>query len=112
MNDAINDEWVRRLPHAVNYAHLGIHAGDERGRDDLQALFGRADEVRAEGIVSVDVLYRVASAHVVLGDVERALELLEDCVRRGWRHAWWARHDWNWRRLAGDARYDALLARG
>lgn len=112
VNDAINDEWVWRLPHAVNYAHLRIDAGDERGRDDLLALLGRAEEVRAGGIVNVDVLYWVASAHAVLGDGQRALDVLEDCVRRGWRHAWWARHDWNWRRLAGDARYDSLLARG
>jgi hypothetical protein len=71
----------------------------------------RAEEVRAEGIVSVDVLYWEASAHAVLGESEQALDRLDEAVTRGWRHAWWARHDWNWAGLADDSRFRELLAR-
>ena len=110
--DLINDEWVWRLPHVVNHAHLRIAAGDEAGRDTLRELCARAGEMRAEGIVNADALYWVASAHAVLGDEERALEVLEEAVTTGWRHAWWARHDWNWSGLAGDTRLRDLLARG
>ena len=46
------------------------------------------------------------------GEKERALEILEEAVRRGWRHAWWARHDWNWSGLRDNQRYRDLLARG
>lgn len=111
INDLINDEWVWRLPHVVSHAHLRIAAGDERGRGTLGELLARAEEVRAEGVVNVDVLYWVASAHAVLGDEERALEVLAKAVTGGWRHTWWASHDWNWSRLADDSRYRDLLVR-
>jgi TolB-like protein/lipopolysaccharide biosynthesis regulator YciM len=112
INDLIADEWVWRLPHVVNHAHLRLAAGDARGRDTLRELMTRADEVRAEGIVSVDVLYWVASAHAVLGESERALDRLDEAVTRGWRHSWWARHDWNWAGFADDPRLQDLLERG
>jgi len=111
INDLVADDWVWRLPHVVNHAHLRLTAGDARGRDTLRALMARADEVRAEGIVSVDALYWVASAHAALGEGEQALERLEEAVTRGWRHAWWARHDWNWAGLADDSRFRDLLVR-
>lgn len=112
INDLVNDEWVWRLPHVVNYAHLRILGGDASGRGDLQALIARAEELRADGIVNVDAEYWVASAHVVMGETARALEILEEALGRGWRHAWWARHDWNWASLEGNPRYRELLARG
>ncbi len=112
INDLVNDEWVWRLPHVVNHAHLRMAAGDERGRDALQLLIARAEEMRAEGIVNVDALYWVASAHAVMGEDDRALNVLEEAVRRGWRHAWWARHDWNWSVLGNDPRFRDLLVRG
>jgi tetratricopeptide (TPR) repeat protein len=112
VNDLVNDDWVWRLPHVVNHAHLLIEAGDERGRDTLRTLVARADEIRADGIVSVDALYWVASAHAVLGESEQALDRLEEAGTRGWRHAWWARHDWNWSALADERRFRNLLARG
>jgi TolB-like protein/Tfp pilus assembly protein PilF len=112
INDLITDEWVWRLPHVVNHAHLRIAAGDERGRGTLRELLSRAEELRAEGIVNADVLYWTASAHAVMGGKDRALEILEEAVQRGWRHAWWARHDWNWSDLVDDPRYQDLLARG
>jgi TolB-like protein/Tfp pilus assembly protein PilF len=112
INDLINDEWVWRLPHVVNHAHLRMEAGDERGRDALLDLVERTEELRAEGIVNVDALYWVASAYAVMGENARAFEVLEEAVIRGWRHAWWARHDWNWAALRDDSRYRDLLARG
>jgi hypothetical protein len=48
----------------------------------------------------------------VLGQRERALAQLEDAQRRGWRHTWWARRDWNMQSLADDPHYRALLERG
>jgi len=111
INDLIADDWVWRLPHVVNHAHLRLAAGDAHGRDTLRELVTRADEVRAEGIVSVDALYWVASAHAVMGESEQALDRLDEAVTRGWRHAWWARHDWNWAGVADDSRFRDLLAR-
>jgi hypothetical protein len=48
----------------------------------------------------------------VIGPRERALQRLEEAIERGWRHAWWARHDWNISSLAEDSRYLTLLERG
>jgi TolB-like protein/Tfp pilus assembly protein PilF len=112
VNDLINDEWVWCLPHVVNYAHLRLAAGDERGRDALQELLDGAEAVLAQGVINVDVLYWIASTRAVMGQKELALQLLEQAVQQGWRHAWWARHDWNWAALAGDSRFLDLLARG
>ncbi|HEX9207650.1 MAG TPA: tetratricopeptide repeat protein [Steroidobacteraceae bacterium] len=108
----VNDDWVWCLPHVVNHAHLRIATGDAHGTDSLRELLRRAEEVIAEGIVNVDVLYWMASARVLMGARDQALDLLEQAVTQGWRHAWWARHDWNWTDLADDARFRDLLARG
>ena len=86
--------------------------GDAAGRAALEDLLTALAEITSQGIVNMDALYWGASAHAVLGDRERALAQLEDAIRGGWRHAWWARHDWNMRSLADDSRYQDLLARG
>ena len=112
INGLINDEWVWCLPHVVNDAHLRLDAGDEQARETLRELLGSAEAVLAQGVVSVDVLYWIASAHAVMGEAELALRVLEQAVQQGWRHAWWARHDWNWAALAGEPRLRDLLARG
>jgi tetratricopeptide (TPR) repeat protein len=111
IDDVINDEWVWRLPHCVNHAHLRIAAGEDSGRRDLERLLALLQEVESQGIVNVDALYWAVAAHSVLGRPERAIRLLADAIRRGWRHAWWARRDWNLAGLANDARYREELAR-
>ena len=111
INDVINDDWVWRLPHVVNHAHLRLASGDEGGRAMLEELLAHAASLRAEGIVNADVLYWVATARAVLGERERALECLEEALRRGWRQAWWARCDWNWSGHADDGPFRALLER-
>jgi tetratricopeptide (TPR) repeat protein len=111
INDLVNDEWVWRLPHVVNYAHLRKDAGDSGWQEGLHQLIARVDELSAEGILNVDAQYLVASAHAVAGEHDRALDVLQQATERGWRHAWWARHDWNWASLRSDPRLNELLAR-
>jgi TolB-like protein/Tfp pilus assembly protein PilF len=111
IGDLINDDWIWRLPHLVNRGHLRVAAGDERGRAELEALLATCDEMGAQGIVNTYMQYWVASLHAVLGRRERALDVLDDAIRRGWRHAWWARHDWNMESLANDPSYRTLLER-
>ena len=110
--DVINDEWVWRLPHVVNHAHLRIMAGDDRGRLQLEQLLAHLEEIWSQGIVNVETLYWAVDADAVLGRHAQALAHLEAAIQRGWRHAWWARHDWNMQGLADDPRYADLLARG
>ena len=112
IDDAINDNWVWRLPHIVNHAQLRVVAGEESGRYDLEQLLVQLDEVRSQGIVNMDLSYWAVSAHAVLGRNDVALQRLDEAIDRGWRHAWWARHDWNMSSLAEDSRYRELLRRG
>jgi tetratricopeptide (TPR) repeat protein len=112
IRDVLNDEWIWRLAHVVNYAHLRIVAGEAAARRDLEDMLAQLRQVWDRGGVNVDTLYWAASAEAVLGRREPALRYLEDAVQRGWRHGWWARLDWNLDELAGDARFTMLLARG
>jgi tetratricopeptide (TPR) repeat protein len=111
IDDAINDNWVWLLPHIVNDAHLRIVAGEETGRHGLEQLLVQLEQVQSQGIVSTDLSYWAASAHAVLGRSDLALQRLDEAVGRGWRHAWWARHDWNMLSLKDDSRYGDLLLR-
>ena len=112
IDDTINDNWVWLLPHIVNDAHLRIVAGEETGRHGLEQLLVQLEQVQSQGIVSTDLSYWAACAHAVLGRSDLALQRLDEAVGRGWRHAWWARHDWNMLSLKDDSRYVDLLRRG
>jgi tetratricopeptide (TPR) repeat protein len=109
--DLLNDEWVWCLPHVVTRAHLRIAAGDERGRDELERLHDELEWFHADGIVNADMLYWAACAHAAAGKYDLALQRLEDAVRRGWRHAWWTRADWNLSAIADRPAFRELLTR-
>jgi hypothetical protein len=47
--DAINDNWVWRLPHIVNHAHLRVIAGEESGRHDLEQLLAQFEMSSLKG---------------------------------------------------------------
>ena len=112
IDDAINDNWVWRLPHIVSHAHLRVVAGEASGRHGLEQLLLQLEDVQSQGIVNMDLSYWAVSAHAVLGRNDVALQRLDAAIDRGWRHAWWARHDWNMSSLADDSRYRELLRRG
>jgi TolB-like protein/Flp pilus assembly protein TadD len=112
IDEILNDDWVWRLPHSITRAHLRLAAGDTaRGRAELEAFVGRAEELLAQGIVSGDVRYWTATAYLLLGDQERGIEHLRHAIDGGWRHAWWARLDWNLRAALQDERVAALVTR-
>jgi hypothetical protein len=110
--DVANDDWIWRMPHTLNLARLWIDAGDPRGREAARQMLTEIERVRGEGVVLGDLAYRAAAAHALLGQSDAALAELEEALRRGWRHAWWARLDGNLRALAGNRRYAALLESG
>jgi tetratricopeptide (TPR) repeat protein len=112
IRDVVNDEWIWRLPHVVNYAHLRLVLGDEGARRDLERLLEQLHDLWGQGVVNVETLYWAGSAELVLGREEAALRYFEDAVRRGWRHAWWASRDWNLTALAGNAHFAQVLEQG
>ena len=112
MDEVLNDDWIWRLPHSINRAHLRLVSGDDRGRHDLQQVLDEADRLWSQGLVSGEIRYWGATAYAVLGQSDRALQELEEAIRVGWRHAWWARLDWNLRNVESDSRLRGLLQRG
>ena len=111
IDEILNDDWVWRLPHWINRAHLRLEAGDPHGRADLEDYIAEAERVFAQGLVSGEIRYWTATAHGLLGQPDRAFAELESALRAGWRHAWWARLDWNLAPLRDDSRFQSWLAR-
>ena len=111
IDEILNDDWVWRLPHWLNRAHLRLEAGDERGRADLELWVARARSVAAQGLVSGEIQYWTAMACGLLGARDAAFEALEAALRAGWRHAWWVALDWNVATLRDDSRFAIWLAR-
>lgn len=89
------DDWVWRLPHVINRAHLQLRAGDRRGREELERLLEDLQDFADEGIKSPLARYWSASAIALLGRSEEARRLLAEARELGWRHQWWERLDWN-----------------
>lgn len=114
IGQVLQDDWVWRLPHTVTRAHLRMVRGEgERARQELREFIEAAKALHDEEAVwNGDVQYWAASAHALLGEVDRAVEVLRGAVDGGWRHAWWARLDWNLAGVRDDPRISALLQRG
>jgi TolB-like protein/tetratricopeptide (TPR) repeat protein len=110
LDEILNDDWIWRLPHSITRAHLRLEAGDhDRAREELQDFAGRAGRLFAQGIVSGEVRYWTATACLLLGRIEEGVSHLQVAVDGGWRHAWWARLDWNLRSAIADPRVAALV---
>lgn len=111
IDEILNDDWMWRMPHWINRAHLRIEAGDPRGSDELEQYIAEAERVGAEGLVHGDIRYYAATAHALLGQPDRALHALESALQVGWRHRWWVQLDWNLQGLQQDSRFADWLAR-
>jgi adenylate cyclase len=95
----VTDDWVWRLPHVINRAHLRLLAGDERGREELEQLLTGLREIADQGIISPLARYWAATASALLGRAGPANRLLDEARASGWSHEWWERLDWNARSL-------------
>ena len=98
--DLVTTDWVWRLPHVINRAHLRILAGDSSGEAELSQLLDQLDAIAAQGIVTPLASYWRASANAVLGRTDTAQSVLATAREQGWQHRWWERIDWNVRSLA------------
>jgi len=101
--DLITDQWIWRLPHVINRAHLWVKAGDARGRVELERVLADFAQIVKQGVVSPLARYWAATANAVLGRQQQARSLLAEARQEGWHHDWWDRQDWNLRSLETDA---------
>ena len=93
-------------------AHLRRMAGEHaRADEELRAFIAASGSLIGMEVWNGDVLYWAATAHALLGDLERAVATLRSAVDGGWRHVWWARLDWNLEEHRHDPRIAALLER-
>jgi TolB-like protein/Flp pilus assembly protein TadD len=112
-------------PRPINYGEFGwvffeaVHAlawsYQEAGLAEKSALILRnidqqLEKRQREGILheSHD-LFLYARNALLMGDHDRALDLLEQAVDAGWRDYYVQRHDPRWTVLSTDARYQALM---
>jgi tetratricopeptide (TPR) repeat protein len=100
--DLVTDDWVWRLPHVINLAHLRLASGDPRGAEELERLLADLEGLAQQGVSSPLARYWAASASSLLGRHAQARELLAEARAIGWNHEWWERLDWNVRSLIFD----------
>ena len=101
--------------------HLALHPDDARamylGAGALVSI-GELEKARAWAERALDtdrnepaVLYNVACAYSMMGDVERAIELLTEAIDNGFGYRAWLENDNSLEALREDARFKALLNR-
>jgi len=95
LRNLITDDWVWRLPHIINRAHLRLLTGDSRGQDELERLVDDLEAIAGEGVRNPLALYWAASANALLGHTRQAGNLLAAARAAGWNHEWWEQLDWN-----------------
>ena len=101
--------------------HLELNPGDTRALMLGGAALARLGEaatakVWAERTLAIDpddavVLYGVACIYSMLGDIDRALDLLGRAVQSGFRKREWIEHDPDLNALRADPRYRAIINR-
>ena len=98
--ELITDDWIWRLPHVINRAHLRLLDDDARGRDELEGLLAGYEHMTQQEIVNPVASYWAACAHALLGHAQQARALLDEAGRIGSHHPWWEQQDWNSRSIA------------
>jgi TolB-like protein/Flp pilus assembly protein TadD len=110
INTILRADWFWRLPHTINHAHLTLLADAARGRERLEHFLAETERVRGRGLQNAWIQYLAATAHALLGQRDLAFARLEEAIRLGWRHAWWADVDWNAQGMVDEPRWQELLA--
>jgi tetratricopeptide (TPR) repeat protein len=104
---------------AVAAKHLELHPDDARAfylgatgwaslRESARALewVGRALAIDPDDPVT---LYNVACVYALHGEIDKAIDCLENALRHGFAHKEWIEHDTDLTSLRGHPRYQALL---
>jgi tetratricopeptide (TPR) repeat protein len=95
---------------SLAWARLQVGATEEAAAG-LKALDQRLRSQRAEGRLNrSDDLFAFARNAVLMGDHERALELLEQATDAGWRRYLGMANDPRWDALRGESRFEAVMS--
>jgi len=100
---------LQRRPDDVRALLLGsVQAAHEGNAERARALGDRAMAARPDDFSTA---YNVACAQALLGERDRALELLDRAVRHGRGNLGWIEHDTDFASLRGDPRFEAIVGR-
>ncbi len=100
---------LQRRPDDVRALLLGsVQAAHEGDAERARVLGDRAMAARPDDFSTA---YNVACAHALLGERDRALELLDRAVRHGRGNLGWIEHDTDFASLRGDPRFEAIVGR-
>jgi adenylate cyclase len=101
--------------------HLELNPGDTRalmlGGSAMARLGETATAIAwAERTLAIEpddavVLYGTACIYSMLGNADRALDLLDRAVQAGFRKRGWIEHDPDFNSIRGDPRYRAIVER-
>ena len=113
------EEYMEACRHGVEVAerYLALNPDDALARSRVaNELVGIGDvekgiayAERAYSTAPNIVRYNVACVHVLVGNTERALDLLEEHARNGALHADWVEKDSDWTAVQDDPRFRAIL---
>ena len=103
------ERHLKLNPHdtrAIYFAAQNLYRIGER--DKAVAM---AEQAMKQGVNEPVVLYNVACFYTGLGDIQRAIDLLEEAVAQGWGDRAWMENDSDLLSLHDEPRFRALLAR-
>jgi adenylate cyclase len=100
---------LQRRPDDVRALLLGaVQAAHEGDAARARLLGDRAMAARPDDFSTA---YNVACAHALLGEHDRAIELLDRAIRQGRGNLGWIEHDTDFSSLRGDPRFEAIVGR-
>jgi len=103
----IIEDYLRSSPDDVRALCMGAGALSHLGRNqDAKEWMRKALELEPE---EPSVLYNVACVYARMGELETALEYLENSVLHGFSHTEWMRHDNDLEALRENPRFQAIL---
>jgi adenylate cyclase len=100
---------LQRKPDDVRALLLGAVQAAHEG--DVERARGFGDRAMAARPDDFSTAYNVACAHALLGEHDRAVELLDRAVRHGRGNLGWIEHDTDFESLRGDPRFEAIVGR-
>jgi len=105
---ALIERAVEINPGDQRALYLGVGAFVRLG--DLKRAEEWTARVLALGPEEPATLYNLGCHQAVMGHTEKALELLERAIARGFAHSDWLRNDPDWTSLRGEPRFEQLAA--
>jgi tetratricopeptide (TPR) repeat protein len=124
-------ETVSQPPHPEDELRKVLYHATRLARDDrghayafarrycalASARLGDRERARGEAAFALrleperaDIAYMAACTHSLCGDTDKALDLLETAVRKGYQDLWWARADPDLDPLRGIPRFNEIMA--